>query len=100
MIRWSQRTRRDRALWVACIFALCGLGLMMWSIAQPTPVPVLVALSIGQLVGTASFALYLIVVGVDLRVRQRLDAEDAREPSVPPADEDRRAPSDRGSPRE
>jgi peptidoglycan/LPS O-acetylase OafA/YrhL len=55
------------ALRVACVLALVALGLMLWSLFDPRPPPVLIALSVGQALGTASFGLYLLVVAFDLR---------------------------------
>ncbi len=46
----------------ACVLAIVGLGLMMWSLFDPRAQPVLVALSLGQAIGTLSLALYLRVV--------------------------------------
>jgi hypothetical protein len=62
------RTRQyPRILRTACVLALVALGLMVWSILQPTPMPVLVAMSVGQVLGTISFALFGGVVLADLR---------------------------------
>lgn len=57
---------------VACIMALVALPMMVWSVFSPTVWPVLVALSIGQGIGTLSFALFLVVVARDLRVHRKL----------------------------
>ncbi|MBX3185839.1 MAG: hypothetical protein KF819_02445 [Labilithrix sp.] len=57
---------------VACGLGLVGLALMVWSIVDRTVWPVLVALSVGQAVGTLSFLLYLVVVVRDLGVMTRL----------------------------
>jgi hypothetical protein len=51
----------------ACVFALAALGLMVWSLLDPRPVPVIVAMSIGQVLGTVSFVAFLVVVSTDLR---------------------------------
>jgi hypothetical protein len=56
-----------RILNVACVSALAALGLMVWSLLQPTPMPVLVAMSAGQVLGTLSLLAFLAIVGVDLR---------------------------------
>jgi hypothetical protein len=65
-------TRTERALRWACVFALIGLVLMVWSVVDPRPVPVLVGLSLGQLIGTLSFALFLFVVARDLGLKRKL----------------------------
>ena len=62
----------DRLLRVASILALIALPLMTWSLFDPTVWPVLVALSVGQGLGTLSFALFLVAVGRDLRLKQKL----------------------------
>jgi hypothetical protein len=60
----------DKLLRVACVLALVALPLMVWSVLDPTVWPVLVALSVGQGIGTLSFLLFLVVVIRDLRARQ------------------------------
>ena len=56
---------------VASVLSLVALALMMWSLFDPRPPPVLIALSLGQVIGTASFALYLAIVVWNLRRRRR-----------------------------
>jgi hypothetical protein len=60
-------TRVPRPLFAACVLALASLGLMAWSVLDPRPVPVIAAMSVGQVLGTLSFAVFLLVVVVDLR---------------------------------
>ena len=58
-------------LMIASIFTLLALGLMVWSLLQPTPLPVMVAMSVGQVLGTGAFAAYGYVVLKDLmRIRK------------------------------
>jgi hypothetical protein len=57
------------ALRVSCVLTLVGLALMAWSMVQPTWMPVMLAMSVGQLVGTAAFAIFLVVIVRDLRRR-------------------------------
>ena len=54
----------------ACVLGLASLAMMAWSLFDPRPIPVIAAMSIGQLLGTASFASYLYVVVADLRRRR------------------------------
>jgi hypothetical protein len=62
------KTRQyGRVLSIACIFALVALALMVWSLLQPTPMPVLVAMSLGQVIGTVSLLMFLAVVLADMR---------------------------------
>lgn len=62
----------QRILRAACVLALIGIALMVWSLLDPTPMPVLIAMSAGQVFGTLSLAAFLFVVFVDLR-RAKLD---------------------------
>ncbi len=62
----------EKLVRAACWLALLALPMMVWSIFDPRVWPVLVALSIGQVVGTASFLLFLLVVARDLELWQRL----------------------------
>lgn len=57
---------------VACVMALVALPMMVWSVFSPTVWPVLVALSVGQAIGTLSFLLFLIAIARDLGVKKRL----------------------------
>jgi hypothetical protein len=57
------------ALTASCSCALLALALMVWSVLDPRPLPVVVAMSVGQAIGTLSLLLYLVVVGFDLRRR-------------------------------
>ncbi|HEY0986834.1 MAG TPA: hypothetical protein VGD80_07275 [Kofleriaceae bacterium] len=66
------------ALRTSAVLTLVGLGLMVWSMLQPTPLPVMLAMTVGQGIGCMAFGLYLYVVIRDLR--------HAREPSPEPRD--------------
>jgi hypothetical protein len=75
---------------------LVALALMVWSVVQPTPLPVMLAMSLGQLLGTTAFAMFGLAVLIDLRRARRLrrDAEHLpplRELLAPP---DRTPPED------
>jgi hypothetical protein len=56
-----------RVLQVAAVLALFGLAMMVWAVLAPTPMPVILAMTVGQGAGTLSFLLYLFVVISDLR---------------------------------
>jgi hypothetical protein len=71
-----------RILRTACWLALVGIALMVWSLLVPSPMPVLVAMSVGQALGTLSLVAFLCVVVVDLR---RAHLERPPGPSDPPA---------------
>ena len=62
----------ERLLRIACVLGLVALPLMVWSVFDPTVWPVLIALSVGQGIGTLSFALFLVVVVRDLQLWQRM----------------------------
>ena len=68
-------SRADRWLVVACACALAALALMTWQIFDPTVWPVMVAMSLGQVLGTASLAAFGYVVVADFRARRRSDIE-------------------------
>ena len=59
--------RATIGLRVSAVLTLIGLVLMVWSICVPTPLPVMLAMSVGQVVGTISFALYVYIVVRQLR---------------------------------
>jgi len=66
--------RRVNSYWVlraACMLALFALGLFVWSLLDPHPIPVILAMSVGQVLGTVSFAAFLMVVAYDLRTTLR-----------------------------
>jgi hypothetical protein len=67
----------ERLVRWACVLGLVALPMMVWSVITPTVWPVLVALSIGQAIGTLSFVLYLVVVIRDLGVVARLRGKPA-----------------------
>jgi len=71
----------DRWLRTACVVALVALGLIVWSLVDSRAIAVVVAMSVGQALGTLSLALYLVVVVADLR-RHRISEPLA--PSEPP----------------
>ena len=63
----------ERLVRVAAILALVALPLMVWSIVDPTVWPVLVALSVGQVIGTLSFVLFLVAVARDLQIKKKIE---------------------------
>jgi hypothetical protein len=63
--------RATIGLRVSATLTLLGLGLMVWSMLVPTPLPVMLAMSVGQALGTTAFALYLVIVVRQLRRERR-----------------------------
>ena len=61
---------RKRLITASCWLGLTGLGLMGWSLFDQGWIPVMAAMSVGQGIGTLSFALYLLVVIIELRQAQ------------------------------
>ncbi len=65
----SGAAREQRALrrlrWAA-VLSLVALGLIVWSLFDPTPVPIILSMSLGQVIGTFAFLLYLLVVVPEL----------------------------------
>ena len=52
---------------LAAVLTLIGLAFMVWSMFEPTPLPVMLAMTVGQCIGTLSFAIYVFIVVRELR---------------------------------
>ena len=63
-----------RLLAFSAVLTLIALVLMVWSMVAPTPLPVMIAMTVGQGLGTLAFALYLYVIVQDLRRYKRDDS--------------------------
>ena len=70
---------------VSAILTIIALASMVWSMVDPTPLPVMLAMSFGQLLGTVAFALYGIVILRDLRAerREKRESAEADKPATP-----------------
>ena len=68
---------RSRILLYACILGLIGLALMCWSLFDQGWIPVMMAMTVGQGIGTLSLALFILVVVIDLE-------RATFQPSLPP----------------
>ena len=62
--------RVSRVIPSACVLALFALGLMVWSLFDPRPIPVVLAMSLGQLLGTLSLAAFIVAVVADIRAHR------------------------------
>ncbi len=62
--------RAQRALRVSAVLTLAGLAFMLWSLLEPTALPVVLAMSVGQGLGTLAFAIFGWVVVSDLRTKR------------------------------
>lgn len=58
---------RSKLMVWACWLGLLGLVLMSWSLFDQGWIPIMMAMSVGQGIGTLSFALFLVIVIIDLR---------------------------------
>jgi hypothetical protein len=67
--------------WSAAL-TLVALGLMVWSMVDPTPLPVMLAMTAGQGLGTLAFLMYLFVVIQDFR-RIRRERKSGPIPLIP-----------------
>lgn len=83
-MKWPRLPPSEKLLRAACVLGLIALPLMVWSVFDPTVWPVLVALSLGQAIGTLSFGLFLVVVARDLSVARKL----RRDATAPPSSRD------------
>lgn len=72
-----------RALQAACLLTLVGLGLQAYALLVPRPLPIIVALSVGQGIGTLAFVVYLSVFIYDLRRRRVLTRRPTTNPPSP-----------------
>lgn len=71
LVRRIARISTTRLLQCSAVLTIVALALMVWSMLQPTPLPVMLAMSVGQLIGTIAFALYGAVILRDLRQGRR-----------------------------
>lgn len=72
-----------RILQISAVTTLVALGFMVWSMLAPTPLPVMLAMTVGQGLGTLALGGYVYVVVRDLRqaTRVRRDSEGPKEPT-------------------
>jgi MFS family permease len=63
----ARRMGTQRLITASCVLGLVATAMMCWSVLDPTPVPVLVAMSAGQAVGTLSLLCYIAAVIIEVR---------------------------------
>lgn len=51
-----------KLLRISILLTLLALVLMVWSVLQPTPLPVMLAMTVGQGIGTLALLIFLYVV--------------------------------------
>lgn len=72
LIRLGKRLLRiSTLLKISSVLTLIGLALMVWSLAQPTPMPVILAMSLGQVLGILAFLLFGAAILIDQFRTQR-----------------------------
>jgi hypothetical protein len=75
--------RMEKLVTISCVMALIALPLMLWSLVDPRPMPIIVAMSVGQVIGTLSLALYVVAIVLDLRAARVLSKADPPAPDPP-----------------
>jgi hypothetical protein len=72
-----------RTLRFAALLGLLSLALMVWGVIDPQPISLVIAMSVGQVLGTGAFALYGLVVLTDLRRARVLSRKESLRPREP-----------------
>lgn len=75
------------ALRWAALSGIASLALMVWGVLDPHPIALVVAMSVGQALGTLSFAVFCLVVVTDLRNSRVFSRLAARISGPPPPNE-------------
>ncbi|MGB5223364.1 MAG: hypothetical protein WBN60_20195 [Polyangiales bacterium] len=76
-LHFLDNASRSKLMVYACVLGLIALALMSWSLFDQGWIPIMAAMSVGQGIGTLSFALFLVTVFIDLRQAEF-------RPSIPP----------------
>ena len=61
-VKKVERVGVRKLVTIACLLTLLAIALMIWSVLDPTPLPVMVVMSIGQVIGTCGLLCYLAAV--------------------------------------
>lgn len=77
------QSKIERRVFWACVWSLVALGLIIWSLVDQKPIPVIVAMSVGQAIGTLALLLFIGSVVLDLRARYKIEK---RTKAAPPAE--------------
>ena len=72
---------------VSAVLTLVALALMVWSVLVPTPLPVMLAMTVGQGVGTLAFAIFGFIVFKDLTRSRRARRDSLRNIALSTTDE-------------
>ena len=73
-----------RALRGAALCGIAALLLMSWGVIDPHPIALVIAMSVGQGLGTLSFAVFCLVVITDLRKAKVFSRTSTKLSSAPP----------------
>jgi len=57
-----QRLSGLLTLRLSAVLTLIALALMVWSMLEPTPLPVMLAMTVGQGIGILAFGIYIFIV--------------------------------------
>lgn len=79
LVARAKRVQMTTLVRISAAFTIVGLAFMVWSLLVPTPLPVMLAMSVGQAFGTAAFLLYLVAIVIDLRRERRAKRESQQE---------------------
>ena len=63
------RARTEKLLRLSCWMTLLGLVMFVWSVVDPRPVPVMIAMSIGQGIGMMALRAVPALIADDFRRR-------------------------------
>lgn len=72
----TSKWKPEKILRAACFLALIAIALMVWSVLDQRPAPVVIAMSVGQVFGTLALVAFLFVVLLDLRAAKLLPGEE------------------------
>jgi hypothetical protein len=81
MIAWRGRLTSERLIRLSAALALFAIALMAWSLLGSSVVSIMVAMTIGQAVGTVSLLLYVLVLWREFRRSRLLEESEPEEPS-------------------
>ena len=84
--RFLDTASRSKLMVYACVLGLIGLALMSWSLFDQGWIPVMMAMSVGQGIGTLSFGIFLLIVVIDLRQAEFRPSIIPHEPPKPEED--------------
>ncbi len=79
--RWSLDVPLMWWLRMAAVLTLIALALMVWSLFDPTLIPIIIGMSLAQVFGTGAFVTYGIIVFRDITRKRR--AKRTSMPEIP-----------------